>query len=231
MHGFFLALTIISLIAIIIGFIKPRTVLWWWGTKKRFQINVLKYYGIGFVVFLILFGLTSNNLGTSAKEDSVGKTTITESEKTLTPTEKAVAEKVAADQAVAEKAAAEKVAAEKAAASEKYIIGANKEQIRTMFSGWEYVPRYEQNVDPNAMKFENSDLMVVIDFDSQKVAEGVSFLSNGNLGDMITGKGSYVDIHYNELVQWATGGKNLKVVKGNVSQYPVEIYIGNYHEW
>lgn len=214
MHGLFLALTITCLIAIIIGIIKPRTVLWW-GTKKRYQINVLKYYVIGFVLFLVLFGLTANNSGTSDNKDSVGKPTITEPEKALPPVEQAAVEQIAEPP--------------------KYIIGATREQIRTMFSGWEYVPRYEQNVDPHAMKFQNNDLIVVVDFDSNMIAEGVSFLSNGKdfsygeLGDAVTGKGSYVDIHYNELVQWATGGENFKVDK-DVTQYPVEIYIGNYHK-
>lgn len=73
--------------------------------------------------------------------------------------------------------------------------------------------------------------MAIVYFNGAGKAEGVSFLSNPpNMGDAVTGAGSYVHKHYDQLVQWANGNQK-NAAKPNVStQYPVEIHVGECHE-
>lgn len=98
--------------------------------------------------------------------------------------------------------------------------------------------KYTKNVDPNSIKFENKNLMIGVDFDKNGNAEGV-YLESLNLQDMdfVTQKGSYVSLHYNELVRLATGGKNIKVESDNIKynqsgtkKYPGALLIGTLHE-
>ena len=77
-------------------------------------------------------------------------------------------------------------------------------------------------------QFSNKDLIVVVDFDKNQIAEGVSFLSQ-DVSDNI-GKNSYVNKNYKKIVKWAAGGKTIKIEKNKTTDYPVEIYIGNIHE-
>lgn len=112
---------------------------------------------------------------------------------------------------------------------QKAILGSTKAEVIEMFKGWKRSYTYESKIDPNAIKFENKDLIVVIDFDKEKRAEGVSFLSISGLDDW-TGKKSYVNKNYEKLLYWATGGKRTKIDHNKSTQYPVEVYIGNIHE-
>ena len=112
---------------------------------------------------------------------------------------------------------------------QKAILGSTKAEVIEMFKGWKRSYTYESKIDPNAIKFENKDLIAVIDFDKEKRAEGVSFLSISGLDDR-TGKKSYVNKNYEKLLHWATDGKGTKIDCNKSTQYPVEVYIGNIHE-
>jgi len=111
----------------------------------------------------------------------------------------------------------------------KAILGSTKAEVIEMFKGWKRSYTYESKIDPNAIKFENKDLIAVIDFGKEKRAEGVSFLSISGLDDR-TGKKSYVNKNYEKLLHWATDGKGTKIDCNKSTQYPVEVYIGNIHE-
>ena len=111
----------------------------------------------------------------------------------------------------------------------KTILGSTRTEVIQMFKGWKRSYTYEDNIDSNAIKFQNSDLIVVIDFDKDKRAEGVSFLSMSGLDDL-TGKRSYVNENYEKLLDLATGGERTKIQHNKSTPYPVEVYIGNIHE-
>lgn len=113
--------------------------------------------------------------------------------------------------------------------AQKTILGSTKAEVIEMFKGWNRSYTYESKIDPNAIKFENKDLIAVIDFDKEKRAEGVAFLSISGLDDW-TGKKSYVNKNYEKLLYWATSGKRTKIDRNKSTQYPVEVYIGNIHE-
>lgn len=111
------------------------------------------------------------------------------------------------------------------------ILGSNKNDVCNFFYDYKIDKNYEKNVDVDGIKFFNEDMIVVIDFDKSGIAEGVSFLSNNFSDFQVDGdcKNSYVNMHYDELVKLATGGKDIKIEKNVSSEYPVEIYIGNIH--
>lgn len=104
MNSLFLLLVLVCFIALILGMIKPRIIIRWGNVEKRNRKNVLKYYGIGLIVFFILFSVTSSNTGTMQKNTSSTLSTSTIASKD---------KNTAADKATAEKAAAEKAAADK----------------------------------------------------------------------------------------------------------------------
>lgn len=111
------------------------------------------------------------------------------------------------------------------------IIGADKATIQTMFSKWQYKDTYTKNVDPAALKYIGQGVMAIVYFNDAGKAEGVSFLSNPpNMGDPVTGAGSYVHQHYDQLIQWANGNQKNAAIPNVSTQYPVELYIGNCHE-
>lgn len=114
MDNLFLLLFLGCFIALIVGVFKPKAVIKWGNIEKRNRKSVFKYYGIGLIVFFILFGATTDNTANTQENNvaSTAKSNIKE----LTAEEKAAAEKVAAEKAAADKAAAEKSAADKAAA-------------------------------------------------------------------------------------------------------------------
>lgn len=147
--------------------------------------------------------------------------------------DKAVVDKVAADKAVADKAAADKAIADKAAAEAakpKQILGSTKDQVKELLKAYKINTAYQNNVDPNAIKFEDKNYIIVVEFDSNSLAEGVSYLS---FDGAYSGKGSYVDLNYDKIISFATGGGNYPIAN-NVNpdvgfEYPSEIYIGTMH--
>lgn len=98
-----------------------------------------------------------------------------------------------------------------------------------IFSSWERNTNYEQNVDSNAIKFENNNLISVVNFNSNDIAEGVSFLSQ-DVSDE-TGETSYVNINYDKLIKWATGNKTETIENNRTSEYPIDVFIGNQHDY
>lgn len=114
---------------------------------------------------------------------------------------------------------------------EFYIIGSDKETVRNIFKD------YKEKSSPmgeGAIDFDSKDLLVTVFFNNEK-ADGVIFLSN-NLDDMntITGEGSYVSEHYDELLKMATNDDTIKIEtdlskfnsQGN-KKAVAELYIGN----
>ena len=116
MNTLFLLLALVCFIAVIVGIIKPQLVVRWGNSEKRNRKSVLKYYGIGLVVSFVLFGMTSNDTGSTEEQDTSKTSETVPVKKELTAEEKAAEEKAAAEKAAADKKAAEKAAAEKAAA-------------------------------------------------------------------------------------------------------------------
>lgn len=57
MEDLFMILFLLSFVGLIIGMIKPKIVIKW--GKKKNRLQVLKYYGIGIIIFFVLFGMTS----------------------------------------------------------------------------------------------------------------------------------------------------------------------------
>jgi LysM repeat protein len=72
-------LFLILLIALIVGVVKPGLILWSRSEEKKTRKSVLKYYGIGMVLFLVLF--TANACNYSLKKDSANKSANTSEQK------------------------------------------------------------------------------------------------------------------------------------------------------
>lgn len=113
-----------------------------------------------------------------------------------------------------------------------YIIGSNKNTVRKILSAYKETPSI---MGDNALDFENKDLLITVYFDKNDIADGVFFMQNSFDGvDDLTGIGSYVSKHYDELVKMATNDPNVKIesdyTKFNsqgVKKAPMELYIGN----
>lgn len=64
MDNLFLLLSLVSIIALVIGLIKPELVVRWGNQEKKNRKSVLKVYGLAIIAFFILFSITtpsSNN--------------------------------------------------------------------------------------------------------------------------------------------------------------------------
>lgn len=64
MDNLFLLLSLVSIIALVIGLIKPELVVRWGNPEKKNRKSVLKVYGLAIIAFFILFSITtpsSNN--------------------------------------------------------------------------------------------------------------------------------------------------------------------------
>lgn len=110
------------------------------------------------------------------------------------------------------------------------VLGSTKDQVKELYKSFKVNTAYTTNVDPEAMKFEADNYFIVVEFDSNGLAEGVSYLSfDGELN----GKGSYVDQNRDQIMNFVTGGGEYPVTD-NVNpdvgfEYPAEIYIGTMH--
>lgn len=60
MDDVFLILFFLSVVALVVGIIKPDIVIRWGDPEKRNRKNVVKYYGVAIVAFFILFGVSSS---------------------------------------------------------------------------------------------------------------------------------------------------------------------------
>ena len=132
MNNLMLLLALICLICLPIGLIKPSLVIRWGEMEKRNRKKVLKYYGLGFIVTFILFGVTSPKAANTDSKSTTAKveSTVKEQPKEKTEEEKAADEaKKKADEEAKAKADADakkakeetdaKIAAEKAAKAAK----------------------------------------------------------------------------------------------------------------
>lgn len=64
MDNLFLLLFLVSIVALIVGLIKPELVIRWGNQEKKNRKSVLKVYGLAIIAFFILFSITtpsSNN--------------------------------------------------------------------------------------------------------------------------------------------------------------------------
>ncbi len=111
------------------------------------------------------------------------------------------------------------------------LIGADKDNVRRLLSKYKETKSF---MSENALDFEDHNLYITVYFNSEDIAEGVLFMQASLDGiDTITGAGSYVGSHYNELVKLATTDKSVKV-ETDVIRYnsqgkkkvPMEIYVG-----
>ena len=75
MDMFFFLLSVACLIVLVIGLIKPGLVIKWGLEENKTKKTVMKYYGIGFVLFFILFMANIDN--TKTNNASTGTTTTT----------------------------------------------------------------------------------------------------------------------------------------------------------
>lgn len=114
---------------------------------------------------------------------------------------------------------------------EVYIIGSDKKTVRSIFKDYK---EKSSLMGENAIDFDSKDLLVTVFFKGEK-ADGVILLSN-NLDDMntVTGEGSYVSEHYDELVKMATNDTNIEI-ESDLTKFnsqgkkkvASELYIGN----
>lgn len=79
----FFLLFVLCFVAIIIGLIKPTSVIRWGSPDKRNRKKVLKFYGIGLIVFLALFGSSIDNIDVT--DDYTGTANISENENVIVP--------------------------------------------------------------------------------------------------------------------------------------------------
>lgn len=59
MDNLFLLLFLVSIVALVVGLIKPELVVRWGSEEKKNRKSVLKVYGLAIIAFLILFSITT----------------------------------------------------------------------------------------------------------------------------------------------------------------------------
>lgn len=70
MEGLFSLLFTVCSIALIIGLINPNFVIRWGAQEKKNRKNVLKYYGVGILIFFVLTGAFSGNSDQDTAKDT-----------------------------------------------------------------------------------------------------------------------------------------------------------------
>lgn len=69
MDNLFLLLFLVSIVALIVGLIKPELVVRWGSEEKKNRKSVLKVYGLAIIAFLILFSITTPSITTPSSND------------------------------------------------------------------------------------------------------------------------------------------------------------------
>ena len=92
-NNLFLILFLICFVTLIVGLIKPNAVVKFGAVEKRNRKSVLKYYGIGLIVFFVLFGVTIDSSQSNQAQQTTNTVT---KQKVLSLEEKAAADKEAA---------------------------------------------------------------------------------------------------------------------------------------
>lgn len=112
------------------------------------------------------------------------------------------------------------------------LIGTSKDNVRRLLSQYKET---KSIMSSNALDFEDNNLLITVYFNSDDIADGVLFMQNSFDGvDTLTGVGSYVSKHYDELVSLATDDPNIKI-ESDLTLYnsqgkkkeAMELYIGN----
>lgn len=116
----------------------------------------------------------------------------------------------------------------------EYIIGSNKMQVTKFLTDKGYTID-NKNVEPNVIEFLKDEMVILVYFDEDDISEGIWIESYD--GDFVTGEGSYVSLHYDELILLASGDKNIDITNdliefnnlGNL-KYPTVLIIGHVPE-
>lgn len=119
----------------------------------------------------------------------------------------------------------------------QHIIGSTRKQVKKLLTdkGYKFDKKYTENVDANAMDFEKKNVGILVYFDENNIAEGV-YVESWD-GDILTGEGSYVSLHYDDLISLTSGDKNISVTNDLIEftdfvylEYPTWLEIGNLPE-
>ncbi|WP_206458888.1 hypothetical protein [Anaerovorax sp. IOR16] len=88
MDMIFFLLSFVFFICLIIGLVKPKLVIKWGMEENKSRKNVLKYYGIGTIIFFILFTVNIDAVDIEKDNSNISEPTI---EQSMTVDEKAAA--------------------------------------------------------------------------------------------------------------------------------------------
>ena len=121
MDNLFLLLFLVSIVALIVGLIKPELVIRWGNQEKKNRKSVLKVYGLAIIAFFILFSITTP----SSNNEEVAEV---EKEKEV---EEEVEEKEVKEKEVKEKEVKEKEVKEKDEVEEEDEV--NQEDLEQLF--------------------------------------------------------------------------------------------------
>lgn len=75
MDVLFFLLFLVFLVALIVGIIRPGSVLRWGSEEKKTRKSVLKYYGIGMILFFVLFAANASNSSVGNASTNKSQTT------------------------------------------------------------------------------------------------------------------------------------------------------------
>lgn len=75
MDVLFFLLFLVFLVALIVGIIRPGSVLRWGSEEKKTRKNVLKYFGIGMILFFVLFAANASNSSVGNASTNKSQTT------------------------------------------------------------------------------------------------------------------------------------------------------------
>lgn len=80
MENLFMLLFLLSFVALIVGLIKPKTVIRWGDVNKKTRKNVLKYFGTLLLVSFVLFGITVPDTQNTTTQSQIETPQIADSE-------------------------------------------------------------------------------------------------------------------------------------------------------
>lgn len=121
----------------------------------------------------------------------------------------------------------------------KCIIGAKKDTVNKLLGHFDrtenyYIPTNEYSA--YTTKYTNDNLMICVDYTKDYIAKGV-YIEAFDVSDPLTGEGSYVYEHYDEIINLVTGGQDIKIEKDTeyanltgIKKYPMALCIGELYE-
>lgn len=81
MENVFMILTLVCMVALVVGMIKPSLVIRWGADEKKDRKSVIAYYLVGLIVSFIGFGVSSDMQEASATENVAPQVQVTEQPK------------------------------------------------------------------------------------------------------------------------------------------------------